>query len=124
MPQIDFGQAFSTPDKGAPSAWPSAHSGQSESARGVVMKLKPREFPAGPRFGSAEWAIVAFAIVTFVGGLFCAFYFFNGAELLRAAATGPAEFLDSRPAITASWELSHVGEKAVHETILTEAIGI
>jgi hypothetical protein len=112
MPQIDFGQAFSTPDKGAPSAWPSAQSGQSESARGAVMELKPKEFPAGARFGRPEWANVAFAIVTFVGGFFCAFYFFNGAELLRAAAAGPAEFLYSRPAITASCELNHAGEEA------------
>lgn len=105
MPQIDFGQAFSTPDKDAPSAWPSAQSGQLESARGALMEHKPAELPGGARFGRPEWANVAFATVTFVGGLFCAFYFFNGAELLRAAAAGPAELLYSRPAITASGDV-------------------
>ena len=34
------------------------------------------------------------------GGLVCAFYFFNGAELLRAAAAWPSEFLYQRPLST------------------------
>jgi hypothetical protein len=107
MPQIDFGQAFSNPDKNAPSAWPSAQSGQPEFVRDAPREDKLEEFRVGARFGRSEWANLVFVTVTFVGGLFCAFYFFNGAELLRAGMAWPREFLYSRPSIAASNDVNH-----------------
>ena len=107
MPQIDFGQAFSNPDKNAPSAWPSAQSGQPEFVRDAPREDKLEEFRVGARFGRSEWANLVFVTVTFVGGLFCAFYFFNGAELLRAGMAWPREFLYSRPSIAASSDVNH-----------------
>jgi hypothetical protein len=112
MPQIDFGQAFSNPDKNAPPAWPSAQSGQPEFARGAPREDKLEEFRVGARLGRSDWANLVFVTVTFVGGLFCAFYFFNGAELLRAGVAWPREFLYSRPSIAASGDVSHAGEEA------------
>lgn len=109
MPQIDFGQAFSNPDKNAPSACPSGQSGQPEFVHGAPREDKLEEFRAGARLGRSEWANLVFVTVTFVGGLFCAFYFFNGAELLRAGATWPREFLYSRPSIAASSDVSRAG---------------
>lgn len=112
MPQIDFGQAFSNPDKNAPSIWPSAQSGQPEFVPGARREDKLEEFRIGARFGRPEWANLAFVAVTFVGGLFCAFYFFNGAELLRAGMAWSRELLYSRPSIAASGDVSHAGEEA------------
>jgi hypothetical protein len=112
MPQIDFGQAFSNPDKNAPSAWPSAQSGHPEFVRDAPREDKLEEFRVGARLGRSEWANLVFVTVTFVGGLFCAFYFFNGAELLRAGVAWPREFLYSRPSIAASSDVSHAGGEA------------
>jgi hypothetical protein len=109
MPQIDFGQAFSNPDKNAPSAWSSAQSGQPEFGRDAPREDKSR---VGSRFGRSEWANLVFVTVTFVGGLFCAFYFFNGAELLRAGMAWPREFLYSRPSIAASGDVNHASGDA------------
>jgi hypothetical protein len=47
--------------------------------------------------GRAEWINIGFAAATFIGGLFCAFYFFNGAELFRSVASWPRELLYARP---------------------------
>jgi len=110
MPQIDFGQAFSNPDKNAPSAWPSA--GHPEFVRDAHREDKLEEFRVGPRLGRSEWANLIFVTITFVGGLFCAFYFFNGAELLRAGMAWPREFLYSRPSIAASSDVNHAGGEA------------
>lgn len=55
-----------------------------------------------PRFqlaglGLFEWTNIIFTIVAIAGGLFCAFYFFNGTELLRTAGRWPQEYLCPRP---------------------------
>ena len=53
-----------------------------------------------------------FALLVFSGGLFCAFYFFNGTELLRTAKTLPGELLYSRPSAvtqTANTDMLHRG---------------
>jgi hypothetical protein len=112
MPQIDFGQAFSNPDKNVPSAWPSVQSGQPEFVRDAPREDKLEEFRVGARLGRSEWANLVFVTVTFVGGLFCAFYFFNGAELLRAGMAWPREFLYSRPSIAASSDVNPPGGEA------------
>lgn len=43
---------------------------------------------------------IVFVALASLGGLFSAFYFFNGAEVLRAAAAWPNEFLYLRPVFT------------------------
>src|SRR5207253_238959 len=48
----------------------------------------------------STWTNIVFVALASVGGLICAFYFFNGGELLRAAAAWPSEFLYSRPLST------------------------
>src|SRR3984893_12940917 len=96
MPQIDFRQAFASAD---PKPLPpgSARISASNRADGRVDQNAGRLSVGTSRFDRSSWANIAFVAVTVVGGLFCAFYFFNGAELLRAAAAWPREFLYSRP---------------------------
>ena len=96
MPQIDFRQAFASAD---PKPLPpgSAQIAQSDRADNQVDQNARRLSVGASRFDRSSWANIAFVAVTVVGGLFCAFYFFNGAELLRAAAAWPREFLYSRP---------------------------
>lgn len=58
----------------------------------TVPFVEPSQFRA-TRLGPSEWANTFFAGIVIAGGLFCAFYFFNGAELVRAALTRPGESL-------------------------------
>jgi hypothetical protein len=59
--------------------------------------------PSGPRTKSKTrigWLAgtnIIFAAVTFVGGLFCAFFFFKSAEPFRVTARWPRELMDQRP---------------------------
>lgn len=89
MPQIDFGKAFSDPD-GSPSPKPSA------LPAGFRAAVEPSKFRR-TRIGRSGWANIIFVIIAILGGLFCAFYFFDGAELLRGVARWPREFLYSQP---------------------------
>ena len=94
MPQLDFRQAF------APS----------EQEPGIVIpprELSHNNFAEGPakissgRFGTAlgrsDWTNISFVTTATLGGLVCAFYFFNGGDVLRASAAWPREFLYPRP---------------------------
>lgn len=93
MPQIDFGRAFetdTTTDVSSPLHFPLA-----VPSRAVPDGSKS---PRPSAIARSHWANVAFVTVTLMGGLFCGFYFFNGAELMRAAAAWPAELLYGRPA--------------------------
>ena len=94
MPQIDFGQAFSDVDVPASSApregvWPVLKS----PARDLNELSKFRR----TRLGRSEWTNIFFTVTALLGGLFCAFYFFNGSELLRAALSWPREYLYAQP---------------------------
>jgi hypothetical protein len=94
MPQIDFGRAFDNADAAKPVAtFPSP--GELPATRGPVA-AEPAKFRRS-RLGRSDWANITFVIITVLGGLFCAFYFFNGAELMRAAASWPTELLYPRP---------------------------
>jgi hypothetical protein len=95
MPQLDFREALSAPNEKlfsspetvtAPSATPS--------------DTKANVFARGVQFSRSTWANIFFVTIASVGGLACAFYFFNGGELLRAAAAWPNEFLYPRPLST------------------------
>jgi hypothetical protein len=97
MPQIDFGQAFSTPDDGASSTEKSSTPGASQFPHASVRDVESSKFRR-TRLGRSELTNIIFAIIAVLGGLFCAFYFFNGAELLRGAVAWPREFLYPQPA--------------------------
>jgi hypothetical protein len=92
MPQLDFHEALSTPEEKLflpPTALASATS--------APVDKKTSLFPRGVGLSRSTWTNIVFVVIASVGGLVCAFYFFNGAELLRAAASWPAEFLYPRP---------------------------
>jgi hypothetical protein len=95
MPQLDFREALSTPDEKlfSPSATVMASSA-------TAVDEKTNVFGRGVQFSRSTWANIFFVTIASVGGLACAFYFFNGAELLRAAAAWPNEFLYPRPLST------------------------
>src|SRR5947209_3007693 len=96
MPQLDFREALSTPEEKlfvAPASAP------------VTPVARPNDSMRYTFFGGlgltrSAWANIVFVALASVGGLICAFYFFNGGELLRAAAAWPSEFLYSRPLST------------------------
>ena len=93
MPQLDFREALSTPEQTL------------LSADGIIA-TPVALFPVENRKGFSNealglsrstWTNVVFVTLASAGALFCAFYFFNGAQLLRAAAAWPSEFLYPRP---------------------------
>src|SRR5438270_4104575 len=96
MPQLDFREALSTPDEKffSPAAIVSA------TAAAVPVHQRGEYFARGFGFTRSTWANIVFVAIASVGGLVCAFYFFNGGELLRAAASWPSEFLYPRPLAT------------------------
>ena len=94
MPQLDFREALSTPEQNLLSV---------DSAIAASTAIFPNEneekFSAGAvRFSRSTWTNVVFVTIASIGAVFCAFYFFNGAQVLRAAAAWPNEFLYPRPA--------------------------
>jgi hypothetical protein len=96
MPHLDFRQAFLLPGEPAPAVVESDDTLPHSEAdtpptqkRALATRL--------PRLYRSDRTTIMFAIFALVGGLFCAFYFFNGGELLRAAAAWSREFLYPRP---------------------------
>ena len=57
-------------------------------------------FANAVRLSRPTWTNIIFVALASLGGLFSAFYFFNGADVLRAVAAWPNEFLYSRPVST------------------------
>lgn len=49
------------------------------------------------RLGRPEWTNLIFTAIAILGGLFCAFYFFNGAEVVRTARNWPRDYFYARP---------------------------
>jgi hypothetical protein len=101
MPHLDFRQAFSTSSEPAPIVdqpgyLPSAPKENSPRPQRDTLATRL------PRLHRSDRTTILFAVFVFIGGLFCAFYFFNGGEFLRAAAAWSREFLYPRPsALTA-----------------------
>jgi len=113
MPQINFGQVFSTPEE---TNSPSAQCGRSDQPKlghKAITRKGLSKFVTAVRLGPSEWTNIVFVAVTFLGGLFCAFYFFNGTELFRATAAWSREFLYPRPPVAiaqkAKGDLFHSG---------------
>jgi hypothetical protein len=98
MAYLDFRQAFSTSSEPAPRV---EESGAALSDAEVdTPPLQKRALATRlPRLHQSDRTTILFATFVFVGGLFCAFYFFNGGELLRAAAAWSREFLYPRPSV-------------------------
>lgn len=102
MPHLDFREALSTPEEKV----------FSPQATAIVIPAPAAVAPLGKNFLSAfglsrsTWANIVFVAIASLGGLVCAFYFFNGAEVLRAAASWPGEYLYPRPLVSA---ISDVG---------------
>lgn len=96
MPHLDFRQAFASPSDVVSTV---VNPGTSSSASEEVAILRQKRTLATrlPRLHRSDRTTILFAILVFVGGLFCASYFFNGAEILRAAAAWSREFLYPRP---------------------------
>src|SRR5256885_2080118 len=93
MPQLDFREALSTPQE---KLFPSP----TVTAAAAPASNNTRSFPPGVQLSRSTWTNIFFVAIASVGGLVCAFYFFNGSELLRAAAAWPNEFLYPRPLST------------------------
>ena len=90
MPQVDFQKVF-VPPRDEPVLPERIQRNQSlglTSGRTLLIR---------PQLNSSEWANISFVTFALAGGLFCAFYFFNGTDLLRAAAQWSREFLYPRP---------------------------
>lgn len=100
MPQLDFREALSLPDeKKFSSAEALTSVAPVDQSRPVAKKIDSP--PPVPSLGHSGWANVVYVTIASLGGIVCAFYFFNGAELLRAAAAWSGEFLYPRPAAVA-----------------------
>src|SRR5436305_553989 len=95
MPQIDFGRTFSGQQKSAAADEAASHENVST---GRVDRLAWLTRSCLIRIGRPELANIIFTIIAVGGGLFCAFYFFNGTELLVTAARWPGELFYLRPA--------------------------
>lgn len=98
MPQIDFGTAFADPTRKNADPSGSARGSHEPTRENIFVPAEPSKFRRS-RLGRSDWANIIFVIITVLGGLFCAFYFFNGAELIQSASAWPSEFLYPRPII-------------------------
>jgi hypothetical protein len=98
MPHVDLHQAFSSPDQGDSTTCQLSPPEHGTLNRPPLGSRRLAAVAFAHRFTGSQLTNILFVTVTFLGGLFCAFYFFNGAELLRAAAAWPREFLYPRPA--------------------------
>jgi hypothetical protein len=95
MPHIDFRKVFENADAKPSTTAPSQQT--------IPSSFQPDEALVQPsisrraRLGQAEWTNIIFTIIAIAGGLFVAFYFFNGAELVRVAGSWPREYLYPPP---------------------------
>jgi hypothetical protein len=98
MPHLDFRQLF--PDQVKETATPAdtrADSPPSNDRAGNATSKAQSTRWAG-HLGPLGWVNVAFVALATLGGLGCAFYFFNGNELFHATTRWSREFLYPQPA--------------------------
>jgi hypothetical protein len=99
MSQIDFGKAFA--EKNAPIKPVTGQNGNPAQHAFVdptnIDAPKPPSIWRTAHFQRADWANILFVFVAVAGSIFCAFYFYNGAEVLRTAVGWPKEMLYPRP---------------------------
>jgi hypothetical protein len=92
MPHLDFSEALSTPEQ---KVFPTTSVAAIPVAAAPVRNFA--DLIRDLRLSRSAWANIVFVAIASVGGLVCAFYFFNGGELLQAAASWPREYLYPRP---------------------------
>jgi hypothetical protein len=97
MPHIDLPQTFPTQKENGSPARACVQSDQSELGHNPVERNGLARLVTAVHLSQSEWTNIAFVVVAFLGGLFCAFYFFNGTEFFRAANAWHREFLYPRP---------------------------
>ncbi len=90
MPQIDFAEPLA--EESCPTIMPENESRGPDAA---PVFVGPSRFRS-TRPVRSERANILFAGIMIAGGLFCAFYFFNGVELARTALAWPGEHLYPR----------------------------
>jgi hypothetical protein len=112
MPQINFGRAFTVPERDSSLSSGSAEPRYSDFTGETEVEDKPKNSTTNIRLGRDRWVNIIFVTITFIGGLFWAFCFFNGADLWRAAAAAwPRALLHLRPpGMTATVEPNQTGE--------------
>lgn len=92
MPQLDIRNVFAVAeDEFAPIATSSLVSALPAIQGGRIVRRG---------IAKSEWANISFVTFALIGGLFSAFYFFNGADVLQAAARWSREFLYPQPAFS------------------------
>ena len=91
MPQIDFSKALSNGEDA------STRAGRIELGEPNAEEAVSSNWLHRFRLGRPEWANIIFTAIAVLGGLFCAFYFFNGADVVRTARNWPREYLYARP---------------------------
>jgi hypothetical protein len=104
MPHIDFRQALSSSSDPRD---PSTPAGIDPTSPTLSHRQRQERL-----FAQSDRMSLLFALFVFSGGLFCAFYFFNGVELIRAVNALPRELLYPRPsAVTPATkiDMSHRG---------------
>jgi hypothetical protein len=89
MPHIDFRQALSSSSDPRD---PSTPAGIDPTSPTLSHRQRQERL-----FAQSDRMSLLFALFVFSGGLFCAFYFFNGVELIRAVNALPRELLYPRP---------------------------
>jgi hypothetical protein len=102
MPQLDFRQALSSPEEKPIPSVEAVQSAPPRSLAGVPAANQSKDLIGRVRLSRSQMTNISFVTIACVGGLACAFYFFNGAEFLRAAAAWAGEFLYPRPASLAA----------------------
>jgi hypothetical protein len=100
MAHLDFREALSTPEEQTFSS--AAAVAVPAPAFVTATTAQQTGFTPGVGLSRSAWTNIVFVAIASIGGLVCGFYFFNGIELLRAAASWPAEFLYPRPAVIAA----------------------
>ncbi len=101
MAQLDFRQALSSPEEEAIPA-EAVESAPPRSLAGALAADQSKDLAGKMRLSRSQMTNISFVTIACVGGLACAFYFFNGAEFLRAAAAWTREFLYPRPSAVAA----------------------
>lgn len=121
MAHLDFRQAFAS---SADQAHLIVDSTPAASAtEEIAIRQQKRTLATHlPRLQQSYRTTFLLAILTFVGGLFCALFFFNGAEILRAAAAWSREFLYPRPpAVIANGSIDNASAQARPELPVSSA---
>lgn len=100
MPQIDLPQTVPTQKENVSPAVPCGQSDQAELGHEPAERNGLARLVTAVHLSQSEWTNIAFVVVTVLGGLFCALYFFNGTEFFHSAAAWHREYLYPRPSAT------------------------